>query len=48
MVPDQPHPHIHNIFRIAAQMLLGQAGAEKHSEQRTTKTAGEHDQANGD
>jgi hypothetical protein len=29
-------------------MLLGQAGAEKHSKQRSAKTAGEHDEANGD
>jgi hypothetical protein len=29
-------------------MLLGQAGAEKHSKQRTTKTACEHDETDGD
>jgi hypothetical protein len=29
-------------------MLLGQAGAEKHSKQRTAKTAYEHDEADGD
>jgi hypothetical protein len=29
-------------------MLLGQAGAEKHSKQRSAKTAGEHDEANSD
>src|SRR5262249_16916528 len=43
---DQPHPQLHRVLGVGAQMMMGQPGTDKHTEQRAAKDAPEDDQAN--